>query len=566
MIIFDALDDLASNVATKLGSDLLTIRLVLSVLLGYPIAIIYSVLSSRWSIKGRQAYLLSSGIFLFLWNFGLSIIHMFIGIGATMLVNYLYFRSRFTVVFAFIFNMGYLLLGSWVYNRGTYDINWTTPYCILCLRLIGLTWDLFDASKPESERSAQQKLSALPALPGVLETISFCFVPTAFISGPQFTMRHYQAFIDGSLRPMFLLRNRSFADRFIYNAKVRRTVVRFTLGVLGILLLSRVLPYYSADVLLTEEFLHKWSFFSRFAFMAIFSQIVLFRYVAVWLIGEGACVLLGLGCTGLVHIRHLDKDHGRCKTKDGTPVVRTKALLDRRDSAVPWTAIYNKSNREIASYDPSSLEVREADHKACANISLANLLLATNTDNIVAGFNINTNKWMLEYVYKRLRFLGNKQLSQILTLTFLAVWHGIHSGYYVNFFLEFITVVAEKDALAIIKRSIHAHFLYETIPGLILTSIIGKLHVMFLLATPLVPFYLLKFHLYYPVLKSTYFIGFIYLLWPLARPLWVKVFPKSRSVAERHEKSDMTPTVLSNGCSTPVAVGDTADNEMKKRQ
>ncbi len=49
------------------------------------------------------------------------------------------------------------------------------------------------------------------------------------------------------------------------------------------------------------------------------------------------------------------------------------------------------------------------------------------------------------YMYKRLRFLGNKQLSQVVTLVFLAVWHGFYSGYYVNFFLEFITVFAEKQ-------------------------------------------------------------------------------------------------------------------------
>lgn len=42
-----------------------------------------------------------------------------------------------------------MVLGSHICNRGTYDINWTTPYCILCLRLIGLSFDLYDSSKPE---------------------------------------------------------------------------------------------------------------------------------------------------------------------------------------------------------------------------------------------------------------------------------------------------------------------------------------------------------------------------------------------------------------------------------
>ncbi|KAM3181450.1 Lysophosphatidylcholine acyltransferase 3, partial [Hymenolepis weldensis] len=51
----------------------------------------------------------------------------------------------------------------------------------------------------------------------------------------------------------------------------------------------------------------------------------------------------------------------------------------------------------------------------------------------------------LRYLYKRLRFLGNKVLSQACTLIFLAVWHGFYSGYYINFLLEFLTIYAEKQ-------------------------------------------------------------------------------------------------------------------------
>ncbi|TPP63949.1 Lysophospholipid acyltransferase 5 [Fasciola gigantica] len=219
MIVFDQLDVFAGRVADLLNNDIIAVRLIISVLFGYPIALIYSLKSPRWSISNRQSYLLAWGVFLFLWNFGLDIIHMFIGIAITMVVNYIFFQSKMAVIFAFVFNMAYLLSGSYIYNRGIYDINWTTPYCVLCLRLIGLSWDLYDASRPENERSVQQKKSALHTFPGVLETLSFCFVPTSFISGPQFPMRHYQAFIDGSLRPNAILRNRNFAQRFIYNVK-----------------------------------------------------------------------------------------------------------------------------------------------------------------------------------------------------------------------------------------------------------------------------------------------------------------------------------------------------------
>ena len=64
---------------------------------------------------------------------------------------------------------------------------------------------------------------------------------------------------------------------------------------------------------------------------------------------------------------------------------------------------------------------------------------------LIESFNINTNGWVMTYVYKRLRFLNNKMLSQLGALTFLAVWHGYHSGYYITFINEFFMMMIEKE-------------------------------------------------------------------------------------------------------------------------
>jgi lysophospholipid acyltransferase 5 len=52
---------------------------------------------------------------------------------------------------------------------------------------------------------------------------------------------------------------------------------------------------------------------------------------------------------------------------------------------------------------------------------------------------------LCRYIYKRLRFLGNRSLSQAIALFFLAAWHGLHMGYYVCFFMELIVMLFEKD-------------------------------------------------------------------------------------------------------------------------
>ena len=53
--------------------------------------------------------------------------------------------------------------------------------------------------------------------------------------------------------------------------------------------------------------------------------------------------------------------------------------------------------------------------------------------------------WHGRYVFKRLKFLGSKELSQLITLFFLALWHGLYSGYFMNFAFEFFIVLFEKQ-------------------------------------------------------------------------------------------------------------------------
>lgn len=56
------------------------------------------------------------------------------------------------------------------------------------------------------------------------------------------------------------------------------------------------------------------------------------------------------------------------------------------------------------------------------------------------------------YVFKRLKFLGNKLLSQALALFFLAIWHGLHSGYLVCFQMELLIVIVERQ-VRFVRRS-----------------------------------------------------------------------------------------------------------------
>ena len=139
-------------------------------------------------------------------------------------------------------------------------------------------------------------------------------------------------------------------------------------------------------------------------------------------------------------------------------------------------------------------------------------------NHMVESFNINTNAWVLHYVYKRLRFLNNRIASQLGALAFLSVWHGYHSGYYVCFFNEFITMNFERDIVSILERSPMMKPFWEHPAAPILSQVAGSAFMVFWLPHCLMPFVLLKFNMYFPVYYNTYFILWIFFMgWPLVK-------------------------------------------------
>lgn len=89
------------------------------------------------------------------------------------------------------------------------------------------------------------------------------------------------------------------------------------------------------------------------------------------------------------------------------------------------------------------------DWSGCSNIKLSVFENTYKFGDYVNSFNVQTNKWVLNYVYKRLKFLNNRSISHISALMFLAVWHGFHDGYYITFFLEFIIIHFEKEVVCL---------------------------------------------------------------------------------------------------------------------
>lgn len=87
--------------------------------------------------------------------------------------------------------------GYYTTETDSYDIKWTTPHCVLVLRLIGLTFDVcdthaFKAGKPKKEMDYY----GIEKTPNLLEVASFVYFPASFLAGPQFSYHLYERFMN----------------------------------------------------------------------------------------------------------------------------------------------------------------------------------------------------------------------------------------------------------------------------------------------------------------------------------------------------------------------------------
>ncbi|CAK9832984.1 Lysophospholipid acyltransferase 5 [Anthophora retusa] len=453
------------------------VRLVTSIVLGLPIALLH-----RYFLYGRcptyqHIFFATCGILLALWNYGLNTLHSAVTVYITFLILKLFRNSSLVVLLTFIFNMVYLLWGYYTTSTESYDIKWTMPQCILALRLIGLVFDLTDGRKPEEKLSASQKEVALKVQPTLLEITAFTYFPGAFLVGPQFSMKRYLNFVQGKHTTDNV--DKSSDVTIEYPNCLVPGVIRMCVGFIYLILYLWGTQYITNDYILSPEF-EKQAFLKRLLLIGFWGHFNLYKYIACWLLAEGVCTAFGLTYDG--------------KDDKGRPL---------------WNG--------------------------CENVELLTFESATHFNDVIKSFNVNTNKWCAEYIYKRLKFLGSKLYSQFFTLLFLAIWHGFHSGYYVCFFLEYIIMYAETDLTQILKRHGKLQSLLESSLKLrILSWILMWIYTFTFMGYSLVCFILLTYSRYHQVYSSVYYCGhIIYLSYPIISILLKNFVLKDRS--KKHE-------------------------------
>ena len=281
-----------------------------------------------------------------------------------------------TVLIAWLTIYPHLLFGYYqiaMAETDTRTIYWTIPHCVLTLKLLGLSFDLF------STRQARGKPEKAPLLTEdvtMLEVFGFAFFYPTSLVGPQIQFRRYKDFVEGTLY-----------DRERIKSNIPYGIKRFVAGIVSGLFYTILVRYVPINHLVSKEFASE-NLLYKVSYSALRHFIGLKQYYTVWLFSEAACVFTGV------------------------------SFRSEKDGQVDWSS--------------------------CAGVKLYKLETAYNAQMIVESFNVTTNEWAMQYIYKRCRFLKSKLLSQLITLLFISTWHGFHPGYYLCSFWQIPILQLEK--------------------------------------------------------------------------------------------------------------------------
>lgn len=354
------------------------VRFMLGILLGFPLAFLYLTIPKH-SRFAKNSFISLAGMFICYFCFGTDIVYVLFSILVSYISLVLFGGTIYNVIFAFVFQLGYMFTAYLIYASDGYDVMWTTPQCILCLRLIGLSWDCYDGKQKKEKLSADLQTTCYNGIPTFVEVMGYSLFFGSFMAGPQFSFKRYVKFIDETLVDE--------EGKKAKNSRYERALERFIAGVVTIVVFLMFDSKYPVNGVLEKEFMEK-SFFGKSTQLMLIYHFHFCKYISIWMFCECICIICGLSYNG---------------TKNG------KAL---------WDGVCNFKYRKF--------------------------LFGPFFQDMLESFNINTSQWAGRYVFKRLRFLGNKYASHILTLLFLSLWHGFYIGYIILFAYEFLLLVGER--------------------------------------------------------------------------------------------------------------------------
>lgn len=313
-------------------------------------------------------------------------------------IAYFFRSSPYMPWMGFAFTMGHMSV-SHIWRQmaestpSTIDITGTQM--VLVMKVSAFCWNVADGQLPEEHLEGLQKDRMLKELPSLLDYAGYIFFFPSLLIGPAFDFAEYRRWLDTSMFDLpanFDPANKPPVRR---KRKIPRSatpaVLKAVTGLTWIALYMFFGGRYDFHQLTSDSFL-QYGLVRRIWIMYMVNLTARFKYYGSWSLTEGACILTGLGYKG----------------------------VDPVTGKVMWNRLQN--------IDPWAVET------------------AQNPRGYLAGWNINTNNWLRNYVYLRVTPRGKKPGFRASLLTFgtSALWHGFYPGYYLTFILASLIQTAAK--------------------------------------------------------------------------------------------------------------------------
>lgn len=383
------------------GLDAASVKTLVCLFLSFPVSAVFKRLpDTRYRLKNWYI-IVASAVYIFCI---LEIYKGFFVILLNALFTYFltkYYRSRFMPWVNLVVLMGVLCVNHVqaqfdIRESNPGEIDFTGAQMVMVMKLSAFGWSYWDGlmyhqdkDKFESNLNVYQKSRAILHHPGLSSYLGYVFFYASLITGPSFDYADYEKFILTELFDDVPESKQPGRRRKRKIPKSGRVALRKVLqGFVWIGLFVYLTPLITVDYSLSTEFRTGKSFLYKVAFIWVLGIVERLKYYAVWLISEGACIVVGLGYNGY----NPEKD------------------------VMYWNRVQN--------IDPLRFE------------------LGQNVHDCLEAWNMNTNKWLKNFIYLRTCTRDKKtgklkagMIPTIITFATSAFWHGTLPGYYLTFIL-----------------------------------------------------------------------------------------------------------------------------------
>lgn len=391
--MYNPIDAQLQLLAEKCGLDEVTLKLAICLFASFPLnGILKRLPDERITLKCYFIIAISAFYIFGVLNLYDGFVTLFISTMFTYVITR-YYQSRFMPYVSFVFVMGHLAVNHMhaqffaVYDPSKIDI--TGAQMVLVMKLTSFAWSYYDGTLADQKTLTEYQLArSVQKHPSVLRFLAYAFFYPSLLTGPSFDYADFESWLDCEIF-RDLPESKKPRRKWKKDPTIRRqipkssgvAIVKILQGISWLAMSFVAKDYFYPEYLFTPEFANEKSFIYKIHYLFVLAFAYRFKYYAAWTISEASCIVCGLGYNG----------------------------YDKKLNKIKWNRVQN--------------------------IDIWKLEMAQNTHETLEAWNMNTNKWLKNYVYLRVAKPGAKPGFRSTLFTFLtsAFWHGTRPGYYLTF-------------------------------------------------------------------------------------------------------------------------------------